>query len=85
MNTVSYTEFRQNLARHMDEVCNDRVELRVTRGGGKQSVVVIPEDEYRSIIETLHLLRSPANARDLLEGIKEAEDGLLVEFDPRKK
>ena len=84
MGSVSYTEFRQNLAHYMDKVRDDRVELHVTRGQS-DAVVVLAEDEYRSLMETLHLLRTPANLRDLFEGLAEAEAGLFVEHDPRQK
>ena len=74
---VSYTELRSNLATYMDEVCDSRVPLLVTRQNAR-SVVIIAEDEYE---ETLHLLRSPANAARLLRSIEEANAGSLNEHD----
>ena len=49
---VNYTDFRQNLAAHMDEVCDSRAPLVVTRQKGR-SVVVLAEEEYQAQIETL--------------------------------
>jgi antitoxin YefM len=78
MGHVSYTELRTNLATYMDEVCDSRAPLLVTRQNAR-SVVMIAEDEYEAIMETLHLLRSPANATRLLRSVEEADAGSLVE------
>jgi antitoxin YefM len=75
---VSFSEFRQNLAHYMDEVVTSSAELHVTRQG-HQSVVVIAESEYNGMMETLHLLRSPANAGALAESIADLEAGRGIE------
>jgi antitoxin YefM len=75
---VSYTDFRERLAAYMDQVCDSRAPLHVTRQGGR-AVVVISEDEFDGWMETLHLLRSPANARRLLQSIVSANAGKLDE------
>ncbi len=80
MSHVSYTELRSNLAKYMDEVCDSRAPLHVTRQNAR-SVVMVSEDEYNSIIETLHLLQSPANAARLLRSIEDADKGKLVEHE----
>lgn len=77
---VSATALRERLAEYLDRVGNDREVLHVTRQGAR-SVVILDEDEYESILETLHLLR-PANAKELLASIADFEAGRnLVEFD----
>jgi antitoxin YefM len=78
MGHVSYTELRSNLAKYMDEVCDNRDALHVTRQNAR-SVVMISEEDYEGMLETLHLLRSPSNAARLLRSIKEADAGLLTE------
>ena len=80
MATISYTDFRQHLAKYMDDVWDSRAPLRVTRQNAR-SVIVLSEDEYEGMMETLHLLRSPANAERLLRSIKSAEAGQLTEHD----
>jgi len=75
---VSYTDFRERLAAYMDQVCDSRAPLHVTRQGGR-TVVVISEQEFDGWMETIHLLRSPANARRLLESIVSANAGKLDE------
>jgi len=80
MDHVSYTELRQNLKKHLDGVCEARAPLLVTRQHG-EAVVVLSLAEYESLEETLHLLRTPANAERLLRAIDEAEAGKLTEHD----
>jgi antitoxin YefM len=77
---VSYTELRSNLASYMDEVCDSRAPLLVTRQNAR-SVVIMAEEEYEALMETLHLLRSPANAARLLRSVAEAEAGSLAEHE----
>jgi antitoxin YefM len=71
---VSYTELRNNLAFYMDEVCNDHAPLFITRQNAR-SVVMMSEDEYEGLIETVHLLKSPANAARLLRSINPGKSG----------
>jgi antitoxin YefM len=75
MAVVNYTEFRLNLASHMDAVTESRAPLLVTRQGGKGNVVVIAEEEFEGWRETVHLLSNPRNADRLLHSIREAEAG----------
>ncbi len=78
MSHVSYTAFRQHLAKYMDEVCDSRAPLHITRQNAR-TVVMMSEDEYDGIMETLHLLRSPANATRLLRSFDDANAGKLIE------
>ena len=81
MANVSYTEFRQSLATYMDSVCDSHAPLTVTRQKGR-SIVVMSEEEYDGLIETFHLLKSPANAQRLLGAIAALDAGQGVERDP---
>ena len=73
---VSYSELRNNLASYMDGVCDDRAPLVVTRQNAR-SVVIMSEEDYEGLMETVHLLKSPANATRLLRSIKDADRGKL--------
>jgi antitoxin YefM len=75
---VSYSDLRNNLASYMDAVCDDRAPLFVTRPNAR-SVVLMSEEDYEGLIETVHLLESPANAMRLLRSIREADEGKLTE------
>ncbi|HEY4988714.1 MAG TPA: type II toxin-antitoxin system prevent-host-death family antitoxin [Opitutaceae bacterium] len=72
MKSVTYTTARQNLASTMDCVCEDGAPVAITRSGRQQAVVMLSLEEYDQLEATAHLLRSPVNARRLLEAI----DGL---------
>jgi antitoxin YefM len=73
---VSYSELRNKLASYMDEVCDSHAPLLVTRQNAR-SVVIMSEQDYDGLMETVHLLKSPANAVRLLRSIKEADRGKL--------
>jgi len=74
MTAITYTAARENLAATMDKVCDDRAPVVITRNRD-QSVVMLSLAEYEALEETAHLLRSPANARRLLESIQSLEAG----------
>jgi len=80
MKAISYTNFRGNLAKQMEEVCNNHEELIVTRQNA-QSVVVISFEDYEAMKETAYLLQSPTNAKNLLESIEQAEKGEAEEME----
>jgi antitoxin YefM len=80
MTHVSYTELRNNLSNLMDTVCDSRAPLLVTRQNAR-SVVMLAEDDYESLMETVHLLRSPANASRLLQSIEQANSGAVSEHE----
>ncbi len=75
MNALSFSETRANLKAVMDRVVADKIALTITRARGQENVVMISESEWASIEETLHLLSSPANARELLSAIAELDAG----------
>jgi antitoxin YefM len=77
MTAISYTAARENLAATMDRVCSDHDPVIITRNRD-QAVVMLSLDDYESLQETAYLLRSPANAKRLLESIEELEKGTLL-------
>ena len=81
MANVSYTDLRRNLARYMDQAVDDRVPILVTRQGGKGNVVIVSEEEFEGWQETVYLLSNPANAKRLIESVREAEAGLTTEHE----
>ena len=87
MGSVTYTEAREKLASLWDEVLSSR-EAVVIKRRGHPDVALLPADELSSLIETAHLLRSPANARRLLGALKRAGSGkgrAMTMNDLRKK
>lgn len=74
MDAISYTSARANLAKTMEHVCNDHAPIIITRKS-EAPVVMMSLEDYNAMEETTYLLRSPANARNLLESIAELEAG----------
>ncbi|MAC47573.1 type II toxin-antitoxin system Phd/YefM family antitoxin [Oceanospirillum beijerinckii] len=74
MDAISYTAARANLAKTMKQVCEDHSPVIITRKS-EDPVVMLSLEDYRAMEETAYLLRSPANARHLLESIAELEAG----------
>jgi antitoxin YefM len=70
MKAITYTAARENLASTMDRVCADHDPVIITRNRD-QAVVMISLEDFESLEETAYLLRSPANARRLLESVAE--------------
>ena len=80
MQTLSVSETRANLKSVLDRVVEDKAPIAIVRQRG-EGVVMISQSEWESIEETLHLLRSPANAKRLLESIAELDAGKGVAHD----
>lgn len=80
MKTFSYTESRANYAQVLDNVVNDREEAVITRAG-HEPVVIVSLADYESLRENAYLLRSPANARRLLDSIENLERGRGTQHD----
>jgi len=74
MDTISYTSARAKLASTMDRVCEDHEPVIITRSN-QPSVVMLSLEDYSALEETAYLLRSPKNARRLLEAITDLEQG----------
>lgn len=72
MDVISYTAARTNLAQTMEQVCEGRAPIIITRSKA-QSVVMISLEDYQALQETAYLLRAPKNARRLLESMAQLE------------
>ena len=77
MIAANYTEFRTGLKKFLDDVEENNETLIIKRGTGN-GTVLISLDEYNSIMETVHLLSSKANADRLYESIKQIKEGKKV-------
>lgn len=65
---TTYTHARAKLASLLDEVTKNR-EVVIIQRRGCEDVALITADELSGILETAHLLRSPANANRLLKSL----------------
>ncbi|MCH6199766.1 type II toxin-antitoxin system Phd/YefM family antitoxin [Aquiflexum sp. LQ15W] len=80
MIAANFSEFRTQLKKYLDDVEDNNETLIVKRKTGK-GTVVISLDEYNSIMETVHLLSSKANADRLFESIRQMKEGNTVSHD----
>ena len=69
---ITYTEAEANLETLCTRVVETGEVIVITRPNGKNAVL-ISEAELESLLETLYLLRSPANATRLLTALKRAK------------
>ncbi|MDD9989073.1 MAG: type II toxin-antitoxin system prevent-host-death family antitoxin [Spirochaetaceae bacterium] len=69
---TTYSNARAHLAALMDQVTNTREPI-VIRRRGAEPVALVAADELAGWMETAYLLRSPKNARRLLEASDRAE------------
>ncbi|HEU0021401.1 MAG TPA: type II toxin-antitoxin system prevent-host-death family antitoxin [Dehalococcoidia bacterium] len=74
MDAITYTHARSNLAKTMEKVCDDHSPVIITRKS-QRSVVMLSLEDYTALEEITYLLRSPKNARRLLESVAELESG----------
>jgi antitoxin YefM len=78
METISFTEARNNLKSVLDRVAEDADYTVITRRDASDAVVM-SIDSFNSLMETVHLLRSPANAAHLARSIAQLREGQVVE------
>ncbi|WP_417499244.1 type II toxin-antitoxin system Phd/YefM family antitoxin [Methylophaga sp.] len=78
MKVVSFTEARNSLKAVLDRVINDADTTIITRRDS-QDAVVMSLDYYNSLMETVHLLRSPANVEHLNKSIAQYREGKVTE------
>ena len=79
MLVANYSEFRTNLKRYLDDVENNNDTLIIKRGAGKGNVL-ISLNEYNSMIETMHLLKSKKNAEWINESINQMKEGKVISY-----
>jgi antitoxin YefM len=76
---ITTSEARRDLFGLIERVNLDHTEVEITSKRG--SAVLMSKDEYDALVETSYLLRSPANARRLLDALTDARAGQVEEHD----
>ena len=66
MKTITIEQARQDLVSHINYTLNTHEEINISSPGG--AIVMIPEDDYESMQETLRLLSDKKSLRALLDG-----------------
>ena len=77
MRVISFSEARKHLKSVLDTVNDDANATIVTRRDADDAVVM-SLDYYNSLMETVYLLKSPANAAHLAESIAQYQAGKIV-------
>lgn len=77
--SITASEARQRLFPLIQQVNDDQAAVEIVSRNG--TAYLVPEDEYRSLVETAFLLRSPANAERLRSSIAHARAGQVESHD----
>lgn len=73
MKVITCAELQDNLADILDYVIDDHAPVLINRREDKQAVVIISLDDCNAFKETAYLLKSPTNAKRLLDSIAQIE------------
>jgi antitoxin YefM len=74
MRVISFSDARNKLKSVLDQVVNDADYTVITRRDSEDAVVM-SLDQFNGLMETVHLLKSPANAAHLSKSIKQYREG----------
>ena len=74
MRVVNYSEARNRLKSVLDQVVEDADYTIIARRDAEDAVVM-SLDHFNGLMETVHLLKSPANATHLAKSIKQYRTG----------
>ena len=80
MRVVNFSEARNNLKSVIDQVIDDADYTVIARRDAPDAVMMSLET-FNSLMETVHLLKSPANATPLARSIEEYRQGKLARQD----
>lgn len=72
MKAISYSAARSNLAKTMEQICDDHEPVVITRKS-ERSVVMLSLEDYEALEETAYLLRSPKNVKRLVDSISQLD------------
>ena len=78
MVTLNVTEARANLYKLIDDTTASHEPVVIT--GKRGNAVLLAEDDWNAINETLHLLSVPGMRESILEGIQESIDSAATEL-----
>lgn len=78
MRIVSFSDARNSLKHVIDQVIDD-ADYTVIARRDAQDAVVMSLDTFNSLMETVHLLKSPANAAHLARSIEQYKQGKVTE------
>ena len=78
---LTIAEFERNMDSELDQIAqNTQDYIIIKRPKGKRNLVLLSQEAFNSMEETLYLLSSPNNRKHLLESIQELNDGKGIKF-----
>ena len=80
MQTISFSDARNQLKQVLDRVAQDADYTLIIRRNA-EAAVVMSLDSFNSLMETVHLLKSPENAAHLARSIAQYRSGQFEERD----
>jgi prevent-host-death family protein len=79
MTSITVTEARKRLYKLLDDVSGSHEPVQIT--GKRGSAVLVSEDDWRAVQETLHLVSIPGMRESILDGMATPTDELDGELD----
>ena len=76
MRVFNFSQARNNLKRVIDQVVNDADYAVISRRDDADAVVM-SLDTFNSLMETVHLLKTPANAAHLARSLEQLRKGKM--------
>lgn len=79
MTTLTATDARANLYKLLDQVAQSHEPILIT--GKRANAVLISEDDWRAIEETLYLMSVPGMRESIIEGMETPVEETFDELD----
>ena len=79
MTTLTATEARKNLYTLLDDVAESHAPLQIA--GKRHNAVLVSEDDWRAIQETLYLSSIPGIKESIIQGLKTPVEKYAKELD----
>jgi antitoxin YefM len=78
MRTISATEARKNIYKLIDKTIEENEPIQIT--GKRSNAVLISEEDWRAIQETLYLISIPGMRESIIKGMKEPVEKLTSQI-----
>ena len=77
MRVINFSDARNRLKSVLDQVVND-ADFTIISRRDADDAVVMSLDQFNGLMETVHLLKSPANAAHLAKSIEQYRSGKAI-------
>ncbi|WP_114167062.1 type II toxin-antitoxin system Phd/YefM family antitoxin [Exiguobacterium sp. TNDT2] len=72
MAAISFEKARNNLKQVLNQVHENSETMTIVRKNGRNAVIM-SEQEYNQLMETMYLLQSPKNAERLFDSVRQLQ------------